>query len=175
MPVGRPLKFVLLICFFDSSLARADMTAQDADSQIVKALMECPDAHSLLAIEGKCQALPLEARVRVIRAALAYLDSTKAVRLQVAEDIIIVPRIGVEANGGKGNGLMIWQDMDIEGGRAAWLIGSLLQQEMPVIKANLTEQERKDAIRQISAFVKAYLQGIDDQRKSTSSGTNAGV
>ena len=78
---------------------------------------------------------------RLIVALLRRLSSTKAVKLDNVADLAVKSRVKAKKMTFEGHGMLIDQDVFIEGGRSAWAVEQLLDCHLPAIEEGLSKEE----------------------------------
>lgn len=128
-----------------------------AEEKQISLLLTSKDWHPVLKIEREWIELPLHVRLRLAKKLCPALHSNALVGLLNTADLIIPYRVKTGEMRGLGMGLCSFQDLYLRGGRAAWAISSLIDDDQfPILDGGLTPGEWNERALKIEARVKDF-------------------
>ena len=101
-------------------------------------------------------------RARLVQLLLERMPSNEPLTLRNYADMFIMSRVESGKMEFMGHGVMVEQDLFLEGGRSAWAIQELLGCTLPPIEDGLTEAKLRDRL----ASAKAVIEAKDPRSKS---------
>ena len=170
LPKGVIMRCLQLLVFVTVSMIAAIAPwAQDNETEEAKRVvidyLNQNDWPSCYAAVDAWIRLSLSKRLNIIGELLKFIESVKQCDLDRTDGMVPgFPTHGREIKF-YGSGFVVWQDMFLEGGKAAWAIEHLIGAPLPQITLDLPTNERESRALRIRCAVKAYKNGVEDGRK----------
>jgi len=142
---------LLPVCSFADTRAPGPDTMQAQVQQAVDALLTTKDWLQLYRLVNETwpKTLPEAVQKQLIVALLKRMPSDRALVLENTCDMVIMSRLAAGKMSFAGHGIILQQDLYLEGGRCAWAIEELIGSTgLPAITEGMTPAQREEAARQ---------------------------
>ena len=134
---------------------------------LTRSLLEERDYEKLRLIRMQMAEAPAEMRKELILSLLRRLQSTKPIGLENFSDVQVESRIASGKMQFLGHGVLIKQDIFIEGGRCAWAIERILDVKLPPIREGMHVQDLARAFEEASYLIIESMEIASTERPAT--------
>jgi hypothetical protein len=157
-----PTAFLILCGFTLSYSAAEDKRKVFNAGEVVSKFLQEGDFATCSRSLDEWRTYPASHKLQILSTLANQLRESTEVKLVNLNDTMVLPRLVSGELKGHGHGAVIWQDIFIHGGKAAWAVESLLDTQLPPITTKSTKEELDVVVSTANDLVKAYKRGYED-------------